>query len=97
MKPVEIIQQIRQTNPDVLGKVPDPRSAVNLRAVFADIAKSVRASSSGEVQIPGLGRFVIKQIQREVDGESHTIKRVVFLANPEPKPAAPADVGCQMP
>lgn len=90
IKPIEIIQKIRQTNPEVIGKVPDPRAAAILRAAFADIAKSVLATVEGEVQIPGLGRFVIKQIQREVDGESNTIKRVVFLPSPEPKPVAVA-------
>ena len=67
MKPIEIIQQLRQTIPDVLGKVLNPREAAILRASFADIAKLVRESTSGEVQIPDLDRFVVRQVQREVD------------------------------
>ncbi len=86
MKPIEIIQHLRQTNPVVLGKVPDPRAASILRAAFAEIFKSVRDPTSGVVQIPGLGGFVVSQVQREVDGEVHSIMGVTFVPIPEPMP-----------
>lgn len=78
MKPIEIIQRIRLTQPDVLGKMPDARAAAVARAVLLEMAQIVKETKEGDLKFPGFGVFVVKQVPTVKDGLAVTVRRVVY-------------------
>lgn len=78
MKPMEIVESIRNNTPKVLGQAPDKRAALIIRAAFNVVAAEVAGIKEGTVSVPGLGEFVVKQVKREKDGEKVTVRQVVF-------------------
>jgi hypothetical protein len=88
MKPIEIIEQIKQTNPAALKGVDDKAAARLLRLVFADIAEQIKTSEDGVVAVTGLGRFRVKTVEVEKDGVKTARKRIVFTQAPTKKDAA---------
>ena len=88
MKPIEIIEQIKQTNPAALKGVDDKTAVRLLRLVFADIAKQVSASEDGVVAVAGLGRFRVRTVEVEKEGVKTSVKRILFTQWPAKKEAA---------
>ena len=86
MKPIEIVELIKQQNPDALGNIPDKKAAAVIRKAFQELARTVRETEEGEVRLPGFGVFRIRQVEREKDGEKEMVKRVVFRPASEKKP-----------
>ena len=91
MKPIEIVELIKQQNPDALGNIPDKKAAAVIRTAFQELARTVRETEEGEVKVPGFGVFRIRQVEREKDGEQVVVKRVVFRPASERKPAPEED------
>jgi hypothetical protein len=78
MKPIEIIQRIRLSQPDVLGKMPDARAAAVARAVLVELAEIVKETKEGALVFPGFGSLVVKQVPTVKDGQATTVRRVVY-------------------
>jgi len=57
----EIIEQIRQRKPQLMGKVTDEVAKRLLFACFAEIRASLDSCEEGKVPVKGLGVFVIRQ------------------------------------
>lgn len=91
MKPIEIVELIKQQDPDALGKMQDKKAAAVIRKAFQELARTVRETEEGEIKLPGFGVFRIRQVEREKDGEKEAVKRVVFQPAPEKKPALEED------
>ena len=78
MKAIEIVESIKQSNPKLLGKMPEKRAATLVQSVLAELGKQLDAVDNGVVKVQGLGNFRIKQVEREKDGQKVTLKRVSF-------------------
>lgn len=77
MKLIELVQQAKAASSD-LEKLSDAKAAALVRQVFLQIGDLVEATEEGKINVTGLGQFNISKVVREKDGQSQTIKRVVF-------------------
>ena len=80
MKPIEIVEKIRATNPAVLGKMNDKVAAQLIRSALSEIRKQLTAVNEGVVEVNGLGNFRVKHVEKEVDSAKVAIKRILFVA-----------------
>ncbi len=78
MKAIEIVESIKQSNPKLLGKMPEQRAASLVQAVLAELGKQLDAVDTGVLKVQGLGNFRIRQVEREKEGQKVTLKRVTF-------------------
>lgn len=78
MKAIEIVESIKQSNPDLLGKLPDQRAVTLVQAVLAELGKQLDAVDNGVVKVQGFGNFRIKHVEREKDGQTVNLKRIAF-------------------
>jgi len=78
MKANEIVESIKQSNPQLFGKMPDQKAITLVQAVLAELGKQIDAVDNGVVKVQGFGNFRIKQVEREKDGEKVTLKKVAF-------------------
>lgn len=78
MKAIEIVELIKQSNPKVLGKMPDKRAAMLVQAVLAEFTKQLDAVDDGVVKVSGFGNFRIKQVEQEKDGNKVSVKKISF-------------------
>lgn len=78
MKPSEIVELIKKSNPDLLGKTPTPKAAKIIAAALSVISQQLIETTEGMVKVPGLGAFAVKQVEREKEGEKKTVKRIAF-------------------
>jgi nucleoid DNA-binding protein len=79
MKISRLIEEIRDTDPDLLEGIPQQRAVALIEKVFRHIAQTVAITESDRVAYEGLGRFAIKQVTKEVDGKMVTLPRVRFI------------------
>lgn len=97
MKPIEIVQSMREAQPEVFGSMKDQRAAGIVRGVLHHLAQTLQGAPVGRLLVPGLGVFVVREVEVEKDGVKSTQRRVVYRA---PKPGAagaeqPADEGAE--
>ena len=78
MKIDEIVKSARAANSSAFGSTNDKRAAKILRAAFRQVRNQLKSTKDGELVISGLGRFAIKNIEREKDGVKVTKRRVIF-------------------
>jgi nucleoid DNA-binding protein len=79
MKPNEIVQALKTSNPKLLGNIDDKKVARIITAALAQIKLEITTSPDGKaVAVPGLGVFKVKKVEREKDGEKRTVERVMF-------------------
>ncbi|MDO9106918.1 MAG: HU family DNA-binding protein [Methylovulum sp.] len=78
MKAIEIVEIIKQSNANLLGKLTDKEAAKILSLAFAELGKQLGSTTEGPIKIPGLGVFKIKQVEREKEGQKVTVKRIGF-------------------
>jgi hypothetical protein len=82
----ELLDEIDAVHPNVIGlKVPEKVAAGLLRAAFQVVRKRVRSVEQGEVDIQGLGVFLIKKVERG-EGPERVTRRVVNFRLQQPKP-----------
>lgn len=76
MKMTEFVQALRTENEKLIGNMPEKRTARLVRAIVGQIGAQIDETDEGVVQIPGLGRFTVKQVTPE--GKSAAEKRIFF-------------------
>jgi nucleoid DNA-binding protein len=74
----EIVKNARAENESAFGKVNDKRAVKILRAAFKQVNSQLESAKDGNLTIRGLGRFAIKNVEREKDGVKVTKQRVIF-------------------
>jgi len=80
MKPIEIVELIKQANPKLLDKMPDEKVAKIISATLREVGKHVSAAENGALKITGLGTFKIRQVERQKNDEMVNIKKIAFTA-----------------
>jgi len=78
MKPIEMVQMIKQTKPELMRKLPDKRVAAVIRASLTLLRDKIDALDEGAIKLPGFGRFAVRQVVRKKGNTEVTVKQVVF-------------------
>ena len=78
MEVTELIEQMRQANPNLLEGIPADKAAALLKSVFRHINETLAGTADGVVQYEGLGRFRIRKVEKEKAGEKTTRTRIGF-------------------
>lgn len=79
MKLNELVNQIRETEPEALGSLSNSAVATVLRAGFGAVRVAIDEAGNEVVSVPLLGRFKSKDVETEKNGEKRTSRRTVFL------------------
>lgn len=82
----EFVQSVIANNEKVFGQMPPNKVRAVVRTVLEQMATEIGGPDTGEVVIPKLGKFIIKQVTPE--GEA-TRKRIIFRPLGAGKAAAP--------
>jgi hypothetical protein len=93
MKPIELVAQIRQDNPSVLAGMSDATAVVFVRAVYEQIGKTLAAAQPGVLRMIGLGQFVVRDVEREVDGQKISRRQIVVVRPGEKGKKGAAEAG----
>ncbi len=80
MKAIEIVELIKQENPKVLGQMSDDKAAKIVSAALRQINKQLHQATEGSVKILGLGAFGVRQVEREKEGQTQSVKKISFRA-----------------
>ena len=78
MRPIDLVEILREETPELLGNIPDNRAARIVREALAILALKIDATDEGVVKVPGFGNFRIRHIEQEQDGRTVSLKRVTF-------------------
>lgn len=96
MSPAEIVAMIKKDSPVVLGNVSEEAAAKIVRKAMALVASRIAALEEGELQVAGLGRFKVRKVERVKEGQTTTVRRVIYAkaqageGKKAAKPAKPA-------
>lgn len=78
VKPEALVERIKANNPTFLGKMSDQRAANMVRHTLRALATEINETEEGRLRVAGLGGVVIRQIEREKDGITEKVKRVIL-------------------
>ena len=81
----EYVELAKKIEPK-LEKLNDGRGVMLLREVFQQIAWEIKKTTEGIVNVPFFGRFIVKPVEWEKDGQKVVVKRVIFKAIPTDVP-----------
>lgn len=82
MTPAYFVEALKLSHPNLLNGVGEKAATRLLRLVFDELGAQIAATQEGVVPVPGLGRFRIRQINVEKDGQQLVRARVLFLPWP---------------
>jgi len=85
MKPIDIVERIKDENPEALAGMGDKQAARLIRAVFEELGKQLANAEEGTVKVAGLGGFRIRNVEVEREGTTVSVKRIRFKALDEEK------------
>ena len=75
----DIVEHLKNTNPK-LSNIKGGQSTVLIREALKLLSEAIENANDDVVRVAGLGRFIIKTIERDKDGVKTTAKRVIFRA-----------------
>ena len=80
MKPIELLELIKEKRPNLLGKMPEKKAVALIQTALAELGRHIAEAEEGVVKVPPMGTFRVRMVEREKDGENVTVKHIVFLA-----------------
>lgn len=81
MKPNEIVDLIKEENPEIFDRVPEKKAARIIRLALVELGKQIESVDEGSLSVPGLGSFRVRKIEQEKNGQKDMIKRILFRAS----------------
>lgn len=78
LKPADLVERMKAQNPDLAGKMNDKRMAALVRGALQALAAEVNERGAGRLRVPGLGRIIVREVEREKDGQILRNKRVIL-------------------
>lgn len=78
VKAEALVERIKAQNPKLLGKMPDQRAANLVRSTLRALAAEINDTEEGRLRVAGLGGVAIRQVEREKDGTTEKVKRVIL-------------------
>lgn len=79
MKINELIEQVSKSQPKLLANMPKKKVEKLVHTILENMRRKINSTEDGVVMFGGLGRFRVRKIEREVDGEIVIRKHVVFI------------------
>lgn len=79
MNVMELAEQLRKTNPNLMRGFEKNRAEALIRNVFKQMNDTLAGTEEGIVSYGGLGRFRVKKVEREVKGTKTSRTQIVFL------------------
>jgi hypothetical protein len=79
MKLIDLVKQIRESEPEALGSLSNSAVATVLRAGLGAVRIAIDEAGNEVVSVPLLGRFKSRDVETEQNGEKRTTRRTVFL------------------
>jgi hypothetical protein len=74
----QLIDEMQRSDPAALNGIPRPEAQALVRNVFRHMGAALAKSEEGVVAYPGLGRFRVWKVEREVDGKKVAEIRIGF-------------------
>jgi hypothetical protein len=74
-----LIDEMQQSNPAALNGIPRAEAQALVGNVFKHMGAALAKSDEGVVAYPGLGRFRVRRVERDVDGKKVAEMRIGFL------------------
>jgi hypothetical protein len=78
MKVTDLIESVKSGDPELLAGIAPEKAEGLVLSVFRHIQQSLDRTSEGVLSYAGLGRFRVRQLQKEVEGKSVTRTQIVF-------------------
>lgn len=78
LKPDALVARMKAQNPDIAAGLTDKQMANIVRSSMQALAAVVHQRDEGRLRVPGLGRVVIRQVERENEGQVTRNKRVIL-------------------
>lgn len=83
MKLIELAQKVQENNTGKLGKMNETKIALIIREAFTQVKNEIENTENDMVQIPGFGKFKIRMIEQEKEGQKVVVRRTIFKAAKE--------------
>ncbi len=80
LKAEDLVQSIKQRKPGIFKGIDDAKATRLVREVAKQLGQNLAAVVEGDLRIRGLGRFRVRQIEREKYGVVEKVRRVAFTA-----------------
>lgn len=78
LKVAELIEHAQQMIPGLLDGIPETRAEALVRSVFRHMNSALAGTEEGVVDYAGLGRFRVRNVEKEVNGEKITRTQISF-------------------
>ena len=83
MRAIEVVKHLKKEKPEMLENIPEKKAAALIRNAWIQLGKHIDETGEGVINVPGFGNFRVRQVEREKDGQTVTVKRIIF------RPAVP--------
>ena len=78
MKAMEVVQHLKSEKPNILKNIPEKKAAALIRSALAELGRQIDSTDDGVIKVQGLGRFRVRQVERNKNDQKVTVKRIVF-------------------
>jgi hypothetical protein len=75
----ELLEKMRDGHVDVWKDIPDQRAKAIMLKLFRQVSTAVGNATEERVQVPGLGVFRIRKVEKARDGKKVVRRQVRFL------------------
>lgn len=75
----ELVKSAKEKNPELFERIPEGKAIALVRAALNDVAEQLANASEGTVVVAGLGRFAVRLVEVEQNGQKEIRKRIVFM------------------
>lgn len=89
MKSADILKSLRDQKSKAVEGLTDQAAERLIKATLGEVRNAIEAMPEGSVGFNMLGRFMVKQIEKESEAGKTVVRRVLFKAA-APKPAGEA-------
>jgi hypothetical protein len=83
MKVTQLLAEIQKSDPQLLAGIPEGRAEALVAGVFKHMNETIAQADEGRVDFAGLGRFVVRQVEREKDGRK-IVRTLIHFRRMEP-------------
>lgn len=85
MTVIELVQVALLKNTEAFGNIHENRAEKIVRAVLDELGEQIKSTHEGEIEVVGFGKFDVRQVKGEKDGQGKVWRRVVFRTGSQGK------------
>jgi len=79
MKPTELTRLVKKSKPEIFKNISDKEAALVINEILTEIGRHLETIDEGVIRVPKFGKFIIRQVGREKEGNSITTKKIAFI------------------